>query len=186
MTGLRDSVARHLDPDPVVPDGGRPAAVLVPIVGEEDPEVVFTLRTDTLPSHQGEVSFPGGSRHVEDDDLRATALRETEEELGIPPGAVEVLGALEPIHTFVSGFIVVPYVGLISERPLYRPNPHEIAEVIEAPLRDLLVLEREEELDFEGTIWTGHVFDHGEHRIWGATARILKGFLDILRKEGWT
>ncbi|HYU57589.1 MAG TPA: CoA pyrophosphatase [Actinomycetota bacterium] len=182
---LRAAVAPHLDARPSVPEGGVPAGVLVPVIEGEEPSLVFTVRADTLSHHGGEVSFPGGRPHDEDPDLRATALRETQEELGIDPGSVEVLGALPPVPTFVSGFVVVPFVGMLPELPALRPNPAEIAEVLEIPVRTLLSVEREVEWLIEGRTWTGHVFEHDGHVIWGATARMLKTFLDAIREEGW-
>src|SRR5438876_4080175 len=107
---LRESIRASLAPASGVLEPGagrRPAAVLVPLVGGPEPSVVFTKRTEHLSRHPGEISFPGGMRHEEDPDLLATALRETEEELGLDRELVDVLGRLEPLETFTTGFTIV-------------------------------------------------------------------------------
>jgi len=182
---LRAAAGRHLLASPEALPEGNPAAVLVPILARGDPSVFFTVRADSLRHHRGEISFPGGGRQPEDPDLLATALRETHEELGLPPEAVEVLGCLPPIHTMVSGFTVVPYVGLLAERPEFVPSPEEIAAVLEIPLATLLAIEEEREWEFAGERWQTHAYVHDGHTVWGATARILKTLLDALREEGW-
>jgi 8-oxo-dGTP pyrophosphatase MutT (NUDIX family) len=169
-----------------LPEGlGRPAGVLVPLVaGPEPPSLVFTERTIDMSRHAGEISFPGGMPDPGDDGLAGTALREAHEEIGVDPDSVEVLGVLAPLPTFVTGILIVPFVGLLHGRPEFRPNPSEIAEIIEAPLATLDEVEAEVEWDFGGRVWTGHTYDVGGGKvIWGATGRILKEFLDIVRKE---
>jgi 8-oxo-dGTP pyrophosphatase MutT (NUDIX family) len=184
-TDLR-AAGRHLFPSPEVPSTGTPAAVLIPVLEGADPSVFFTLRPEFMRQHSGEISFPGGRRHPEDADLLQTALRETHEELGLPPEAVEVLGALPPIQARVSGFAVVPFVGLLSERPEFVPSPHEVAEVIEVPLATLLAIEQEREWQVGEDRWQTYAYVFEQHTIWGATGRMLKTFLDVLRAEGWT
>jgi 8-oxo-dGTP pyrophosphatase MutT (NUDIX family) len=182
---LRDAAARRLAPAPGDLPDGTPAAVLIPILTGPDPSVFFTERPDSMRHHSGEISFPGGSRHPEDEDLRATALRETHEELGLSPEAVDVLGCLPPIHALVSGFTVVPYVGLLAERPEFVPSPDEVAAVIEIPLRTLLAIEQEREWVFVSERWSTYAYQYAGHTIWGATARILHTLLDAFREEGW-
>jgi 8-oxo-dGTP pyrophosphatase MutT (NUDIX family) len=165
---------RH-EPDP----GDRLAAVLIPVLG--DGSVVFTRRSEELSRHAGEISFPGGMRHDEDDGPADTALRETEEELGVVASKVEILGALSPVHTHVSAILIVPFVGLLGERPDFRPNPAEIAEVLEYPLAELAGAESEVEWQLDGGVYRGYAYEMPDHTIWGATARILHELLDILR-----
>jgi 8-oxo-dGTP pyrophosphatase MutT (NUDIX family) len=160
----------------------RPAAVLLPLVDGVEPSIVFTKRTDDLPRHPGEISFPGGLRHEEDEDLVATALRETEEELGLSPDDVEVLGALEPLETFTSGMSIAPFVGALEADPVFTANPGEIAEVLEFPLSRLIDVERGMSWHHEGQTYWGHVYELDGHTIWGATARILNEFLELIRK----
>ncbi|MFN2543001.1 MAG: CoA pyrophosphatase [Actinomycetota bacterium] len=161
----------------------RPAAVLLPFVEGSEPSIVFTKRTDDLPRHPGEISFPGGMRSEGDVDPLATALRETEEELGLSRDLVDVLGALEPLETFTTGFTIVPFVGALEADPAFAANPSEIAEVLEFPVSRLLEVERPMSWDKEGQTWWGHVCELDGHTIWGATGRILHEFLELLRKE---
>jgi 8-oxo-dGTP pyrophosphatase MutT (NUDIX family) len=182
---LRDTVAGCVLDQPGALPLGSPAAVLVPILDGDEPVVVFTRRADSLNHHRGEISFPGGRPEPGDADLRATALRETHEELGLPAEAVDVAGCLEPVQARVSGFTIVPFVGLLSERPEFVPSPDEIAEVIEIPLRDLLAIEEEREWEFEGGSYQTYAYVQDGHTVWGATARILKELLDGLRRGGW-
>jgi len=171
-------------PGPLPQGFGRPAGVLLPLIaGPEPPSVVFTERTADLPRHAGEISFPGGMPDPGDDELQATALRETHEEIGVDPREVEVLGVLEPLPTFVTGILIVPFVGLLHERPAFVPNPGEIAEIIEVPLSRLNAVEAEMEWNRDGRTWIGFTYEVDGKTIWGATGRILKGFLDIVRKE---
>ena len=181
---LRDALLQAPPPASGPPDGeGRPAAVLIPLIDGAEPSIVFTKRADDLPRHAGEMSFPGGLRHESDRDLLHTALRETEEELGLAPSDIEVLGALEPFLTYSTGFWLTPFVGALSPGPRFAPSPAEIAEVVEVPLTKLAQIEREVEYQRETWTWTGFAYEVNEHTIWGATGRILHEFLEILRKE---
>jgi 8-oxo-dGTP pyrophosphatase MutT (NUDIX family) len=160
--------------------GARPAAVLVPILlAGPEPRVVFTERTTTLSRHAGEISFPGGLADP-GEDLATTALREAEEELGLPPSGVELVGSLPPVHTHVSGILVVPFVGLLHTDPLFIPNDAEIAEILEFPLATLLDVETERWLERGGMRFQTHVFEVNGKTVWGATARILRSLLDLL------
>jgi 8-oxo-dGTP pyrophosphatase MutT (NUDIX family) len=172
-----------LTPDPVLP-GGVPAAVVVPVIDQPRPSVVVTRRTDTVRTHKGEISFPGGVRHLEDPDLLTTALRETEEELGIPGEAFDMVGRLPPTHTVVSGYVILPFVGLLAERPRMRPSPIEIAEIVEMDLGRLAEVEREVIPDGRPSGWFS--YEIGGHTVWGATGRIMHAFLDRLRSGGWS
>lgn len=171
------------DPSPTPEPGDRLAAVLLPIVGGDEPAVVLTRRTDHLPRHAGEISFPGGLAHDDDAGLAATALRETREELGVDPSAVDVLGALPPVHTFVSGILIVPFVGILAVRPAFTPDEGEIAEVLEYPLSGLEAAEAIVEFPRGDHVYRGFAYEMGAHMIWGATARILHDLFDIIRKE---
>jgi 8-oxo-dGTP pyrophosphatase MutT (NUDIX family) len=170
--------------EPPADANGRPAAVLIPLFEGDDPGVVFTKRTDDLPRHPGEISFPGGLRQHGDSDLLETALRETEEELGVARVDIDVVGALEPFLTYTTGYWVMPFVGLLRPDQRLEPSPAEIAEVIEVPLSDLVRIEREVEWHREGWSWTGFVYEVDGHTIWGATGRMLHEFLELIRKQG--
>jgi 8-oxo-dGTP pyrophosphatase MutT (NUDIX family) len=180
-TDLRERLAGALDPDPrhEAATGDRLASVLVPIV--EGSRLLFTKRTEDLPRHPGEISFPGGIRHG-GEPIATTALRETEEELGIAPSQVELLGALPPLHTFVSSILIVPFVGVLEPRPELRPNPGEIAEVLEYSLDELVAAETAVEWRRERGVYRGYAYEMGDHTIWGATAMILRSFLELTRE----
>jgi 8-oxo-dGTP pyrophosphatase MutT (NUDIX family) len=183
VEALRDRLRSALTSDPAVevPAGTRIAAVLLPLVGLEDPELVFTRRTDDLPRHPGEISFPGGIEEPVDDGPQATALREAEEELGIAPASVEVLGALSPVHTVVSAILIVPFVGALSGEPAFRPDEGEIAEVLSFPLSRLLAAERLVEWPIGDHTYRGFAYEMDGNTIWGATAFILHDFLRTVR-----
>jgi 8-oxo-dGTP pyrophosphatase MutT (NUDIX family) len=174
---LRRRVPAPPDPPPAAP---RRAGVLVPLfVRDGALWVVFTLRTETVEHHRGQISFPGGGEEPEDGSLLDTALRETEEEIGVSAADVRYLGRLSPMVT-VTGFYVEPYVGAIPQPYEFRPAEAEIAQVIEAPVGALLdptILERRA---FPGRPEPVLFYHHGEHVIWGATARMLKELLDAL------
>jgi 8-oxo-dGTP pyrophosphatase MutT (NUDIX family) len=157
--------------------GARGAAVLVPVLAAApEPRIVFTRRSEDLSRHAGEISFPGGLADA-GEDLRDTALRETEEELGVLAGDVEVLGPLPPVHTHVSGILIAPFVGLLRVDPILTPNAAEIAEVIEVPLRVLAEVGEVRWLERGGVRFSTHVYEVGDHVIWGATGRILHSLL---------
>jgi 8-oxo-dGTP pyrophosphatase MutT (NUDIX family) len=187
VSAIRAAVGGLLDaaqPDPGLP-AGTPAAVMVPVIDGDDPTVLFTRRTDLVRDHKGEISFPGGVRHPDDPDLLTTALRETDEELGIPMAAFEVLGRLPPTHTIVSGYVISPFVGLLADRPTLTPSPIEIAEVLEVPLSRLFDVEREVAAP-GGVHATMFVYEADGDVVWGATGRILHTFMELLRKGGWS
>jgi 8-oxo-dGTP pyrophosphatase MutT (NUDIX family) len=159
----------------------RESAVLVPLfVRGGEPHVLFTKRPETLRAHPGQISFPGGSRDAEDASLLHTALREMQEELGVSPQVVQVLGTLDEIPT-TTGYRILPFVGAIPHDVRYVPNVAEIALVIEVSFSHLLAPSR---WRTEKRTWMGrevdiHSFDFGEHVIWGATARILHNLLTL-------
>jgi len=157
------------------PPGLRSAGVLVPLraVGGEV-SVVLALRTERVPHHKGQVCFPGGSRDPGDRDLLATALREAEEELGIRPADVELLGSMEPVPT-VTGFYIQPFVARIPDGARFLLNEFEMAEVFDAPLSLFadFTRYRAAETTFLGKPYMVYFLDYGRLTIWGATARIL-------------
>lgn len=164
----------------------KPAAVLVPLVLHPDmPTVLLTQRTEGLHDHAGQVSFPGGSREDRDPDPVATALRETEEEIGLDRRYVEVAGYLEGYLT-ITGFAVTPVIGLVQPGFSLALDPLEVAEAFEVPLSFLMdpANRRMEGRELGGRKVGYYVFDYGPHRIWGATAAMLVGFMDTLAGAG--
>jgi 8-oxo-dGTP pyrophosphatase MutT (NUDIX family) len=168
--------------DVSLPTNTSLAAVLVPIlVAAPEPRVVFTRRTETLSRHAGEISFPGGLAD-EGEDPASAALREAEEELGLAPADVELVGSLPRVHTRVTGILIVPYVGFLARDPRFTPNPHEIADVLELRLADLVAHGGESEFEHEGRAFQTHVYEVDGQVIWGATARILWSFIELLER----
>ena len=162
--------------------GLRPAAVLLLVVNHSnDPTVVFTQRTAHLSDHAGQISFPGGRVDEGDETAEHTALREAQEEIGLGPERVEILGRLPEYHTS-TGFRVTPVVGW-SEPPMhYQADPHEVAEVFEVPLAFLLDTRnhRYESAFHKGRLRNYWALPFGDRFIWGATAGMLVTFQRIV------
>lgn len=161
-----------------------PAAVLVPVVARRPGlTVLFTRRARDLLDHGGEISFPGGRIETWDRGPEEAALRETEEELGLPRRRVALLGNLDPYETR-TGFRVSPVVGLVRPPVRLRPDPVEVAEVFEAPLAFLLdpANHRRHETRAGGRRRTFYAIPFGPHFIWGATAGMLMNLYDVLRE----
>ena len=162
--------------------GSTDAAVLVPLYETKgDLHAVFTKRRDDLRRHAGEISFPGGRQDFPDEDLRVTALRESEEEIGLPREAVELAGALEPVGTFVTGYRVFPFVGMIEPGHEWKPQPREVDQVLEFSLRALVEGFEMQRLLRKGVPIKTPTYTVGDHLIWGATARMVERLLDRLR-----
>ena len=161
----------------------RPAAVLVPIVERAEPTVLLTLRTEHLPTHAGQVSFPGGRFHVSDASLTETALRELEEEIGISRSLIELAGYLDFHETVNSGFLILPVVGFVREDFALRVDVHEVAEVFEVPLDFLLDPKNRVRMRAErgGVIREFDTIQFGTHTIWGATAAMIVNLSERLR-----
>jgi 8-oxo-dGTP pyrophosphatase MutT (NUDIX family) len=159
--------------------GRTDAAVLVPLYSSDgELHAVFTKRRDDLRRHPGEISFPGGRYDEGERDLLATALREAEEEIGLPADAVEVLGGLQPTPTIATGYAVYPFVGLIEPGRAWTPSAGEVADVLELSLSDLLAGYARRRLVRRGLPIRTDTYLVGDHLIWGATARILADLFD--------
>lgn len=162
----------------------RQAAVLLPLFRKAaEYHLVFTKRTDTLKHHKGQVSFPGGSFDPSDGNLLATALRESYEEVGIRPEDVRVLGRLDDSPTFSSNFMISPFVGLIPYPYPFRPNPIEVAMVFDtslAVLADPAGCRRYVRTREDGAHLVDCEYHVDGHIIWGATARIIHHFLQVI------
>ena len=181
---------------PLAPSTARPAAVLVALFEEAtggqplDTRVFLTKRPDTMPSHQGEIAFPGGKLDdALDGSLRDAALREAQEEIGLDPRSVEVVAELDSMVTVMGRFVLTPFVGLLPGRPELSPDPTEVVSVFDVALSELLddATFREERWDVPpgmgGTAGRNrpiHFFELPGETVWGATAHILAGFLEHL------
>jgi 8-oxo-dGTP pyrophosphatase MutT (NUDIX family) len=178
-----DPIKEALDAHPRrmvdVPERRQAAVMILLFERNEEPWIVLTKRTETVRAHKGEISFPGGARDPGDEDLYATAVRETHEELGVKPQTLQPLGALDDYPTFSSGYIVSAFVAAVEPGD-YEPQAREVAEVIELPLRALAEAHKVEIWEREGIRYPMHLFDVGGYRVWGVTAFILRRFLDIV------
>jgi 8-oxo-dGTP pyrophosphatase MutT (NUDIX family) len=183
----RTEVARRLrsvllDPEEVAGldvHGRIDAAVLIPLyVADGDLHAVFTKRREHLRRHPGEISFPGGRQDDDETDLRLTALREAQEEIGLPGRAVELVGALHPTPTIATNYAVYPFVGLIEPGHAWAPSTSEVAEVLEFPLAALRSGYARRRLLRRGVPFRTDAYVVGDHLIWGATARMLGDLLE--------
>jgi 8-oxo-dGTP pyrophosphatase MutT (NUDIX family) len=176
---LADYIPRRLDTS-----SATPAAILLLVYDREgEAHVLFTERTHQVEHHKGQISFPGGACDDGDDCLETTALRETSEEIGVRPEDVEIVGQLDEMLT-ISNFRVTPYVGILTTNSEYPfvINEHEVAQVVQVPLPHLLD-ERNMELEVrqhKGKQVLVPAYTFEGHRIWGATARMLRQFLELL------
>jgi len=188
-----DGVAAQLLMAPALRPKERPAGLattprlggvlLLLYCADDELHLVLTLRPTYDGIHSGQVSCPGG-RHEPPETLQATALRETEEEIGVPPAYVTILGQLTPLYILPSDYEVHPFVGFHDGgRPVFAPHSREVAAIIETPLRLLLdpATRLEEEWDLRGLRMSVPFFLVGEHKVWGATAMMLSEFVERLR-----
>jgi 8-oxo-dGTP pyrophosphatase MutT (NUDIX family) len=190
----RETLRRRLEalaadrPRRVIEDERVPAAVLILFVYHgEEPHVVFTKRTEGVPHHKGQFAFPGGVVRTVDASRIETALREAQEEIGLEPAAVEVVGLLDDTPTNATAFVITPVVGLARSEPAFSPDGREIERVVEVPLRRLL-----DPAGFREEVWLRDgrprpvaFFTVGEDVIWGATARILTNFFATVFPDAW-
>lgn len=154
---------------------------------DDEAQVILTKRPDTMPSHQGEIAFPGGKlEEGRDQGLREAALREAHEEIGLDPSTVEIVGELDSLTTVAGRFVLTPFVGLLPARPALVPDPTEVVSVFDVAISELLddAVYREERWDIPaglgpeaGANRAIHFFELASETVWGATARILSDFL---------
>jgi len=155
------------------------AGVLVPLFFKDSmAHLLFTQRTFTVKDHRGQISFPGGVRHQSDPDLRATALRETQEEIGLDPEVVEVLGLLQPVDT-ITGYHIIPFVGLIPHPYDFHPSPLEVKRLLLLPLEGFYEAGRWSTglYHYQGRATRVYYWRCNREVIWGATAQILLNLL---------
>ena len=168
---------------PSRPGEPRLGAVLMLLYEKERQiHLVLTRRRDDLQAHAGQISLPGGRRESRE-ALQHTALRETREEVGVLPAAITVLGRLTPLYIYPSDFEVHPFVGWYDGVPAFRPQPAEVAEIIETPLAALFDEQTRREEMWEWRDGALHVpfYQIGEHKVWGATAMMLSDFVERVR-----
>jgi 8-oxo-dGTP pyrophosphatase MutT (NUDIX family) len=181
------SVLKANEPRRVTLEGAKHAAVLIPIVAVPEPTLIFTVRTESVSSHKGQISFPGGSIDPEDADASAGALREAEEEIGLDRTKARLLGELDSFPTFVSGYVVTPFVGWLDEEPELTRNPGEVAEILHVPVAELAEdIRNEAGFEYAGRTYPTEAWVWNDRVIWGVTARIIRQFLERLAEAGLT
>ncbi len=165
--------------------GRIPSAVLLPLYRRQgEYHILFTRRTETVSNHKGQISFPGGAYQDEDGTLANTARRECTEEIGLPGDEIDILGELDDTFTVTSNYIVSPFVGVVPWPHTLKPDRREVEEIFGVPVPALLDegCHREESRVIDGETITIYFYHHGGRVIWGATAQILKQFLDIFTR----
>lgn len=195
--GMADDVARHdrvlfqelnphLEFPPILkekPKRMRDAAVLIPVIDRaEEPTVLFTQRSPDLPSHAGQISFPGGRVEDGDENMIATALREAHEEVGIPEHRVEIVGEMG-VHFGGQGYAVTPVVGIVHPSTSFMPCPNEVHDIFEVPLAFIADEANHiiEQRSFGGTDYRMFAVPWGKWHIWGLTAGILHTFMQVMK-----
>ena len=164
----------------------RHAAVLVPLMLEERGlKILFTKRTHKVDQHKGQISFPGGAVDQSDLSFEHTALRETEEEVGLSPHQVEIVGRLDDTFTLVSNFIIHPVVGIVPSQYDYDLNSFEVEKIIQVPLRAFssCTPEQESSFTYQNVTYKTPCYKYDGEVIWGATARIMRNFMEVVGKE---
>lgn len=175
MDDWKEAVQRR-EPNSLTNTELTDSAVILPIYKDEGEGVLFTRRTDNLPRHAGQVSFPGGRMEKDDESLLDTALREIHEEVGLPPERVDIVGRLDDIDT-TTGYSIRPFVGEVPSDYPYRVQEEEVDTLIFAPVDELTRPSIHETRTHEG--YRVHYFHYDEYTIWGATAGILVQFLEV-------
>lgn len=181
------TILNHREKRRIIDLDAIPSAVLVPIFEKNgEDHLLFTKRTDTVAHHKGQISFPGGKRNIEDENLLQTALRESYEEVGVRPEDVYLPGDLDDEKTFISNYIVSPYVGVIPYPYPFKTSPDEVQGLLEVPVSALLdEANLREAIETSGdNQYRAYYYHYGDDVIWGATARILKRFFDLICSWG--
>ena len=187
---MSEAGVRNLDVTGYRPPGDEPfrpsktAAVLVPLLDLPEPEIVLTRRAEHLPQHPGQVSFPGGAAEEHDDTAVQTALREAQEEIGLPPEAVRPIGFLDRMDT-ISDFRVLPVVALVTPPVEWILDEREVAEVFTIPLSVGLDASRYQAREYErhGRTYTIHTLNWDGYTIWGATAAMLMNLISRMQSS---
>lgn len=175
-------VLKTYKPQQLSVNGSRQASVLIPVLNRDDhPHLIFTRRTELVEHHKGQISFPGGMHDQADASLLQTALRETDEEIGIRPGEVQVIGQLDDLFT-VTNFLITPFVGILTASPSFRLSTDEVAEVLEVPLNLFLTDEHFEikKWEYRGRHYDVYFYHFNDHVIWGATGFIVNRFIHVV------
>lgn len=177
---------RASDVEKIDPQARHGAVLALLYPKNNEPHVALMLRNTYKGTHSGQVSFPGGKRERSDRDLTETALREAHEEMNIRPSEVTVMGAMSKVYIPPSRFLVSPFVGFSKRRPDFKPDPLEVAEIIEAPLHLILEAKSIKEKPIFVQVTNSELdvkyFDILGHTVWGATAMMLKELAEMISK----
>ncbi len=179
-------IFHHYKKEGITDDNLTSSAVLIPLFYNEGQyHILFTKRSEELISHKGQVCFPGGTYQPSDSSLLQTALREVEEEIGLEAKDIEILGEFDDYIAQTTGYIISPFVAFIPYPYPFKPNHKEVEEIFSVPLSALM-----DEANFRQNYYPteyksgpGYAYEYEGHIIWGATARILKQFIKLLRSE---
>ncbi len=157
------------------------AGILLPVTASANPSLLFTRRADHLAKHAGQVAFPGGKKEIQDESLTVTALRESEEEIGLDPKSVEVVGSLNDVVSRYN-ILVRPFVGIVPDKPSLRPDPNEIADIFEVPLSYFLKGEpdRIDDLSGPGYHLLAPRWEYLGFTIWGMSSVVMMNFLETV------
>lgn len=180
------TIIRHYQKRKINDENLTPSAVLIPLFFNQGQcHVLFTERSQEVNFHKGQICFPGGTREPGDASLLQTALRETEEEIGLKAEDVEILGELDDNETVTSGYFISPFVAFIPYPYPFKPAHKEVKQILSVPLSALMdeANFRQEYQTYNGRGLQVYYYNYGEEVIWGATARIVKQFVDLLRSE---
>ncbi|MGB6873603.1 MAG: CoA pyrophosphatase [Dehalococcoidia bacterium] len=171
-----EKILRHHRKKKITGENLRASAVLIPLFYNQGQyHVLFTRRSEEVDFHKGEVCFPGGTREPSDSSLLQTALRETEEEISLKAEDVEILGEFDDSVTLTSNYVISPFVAFIPHPYPFKADGREIREIFSVPLSFLM-----DEANFKQD---SYAYEYEGHIIWGATARILRQFIDLLKSE---
>ena len=185
-SGLDPDAPENVWPAPAAAEGKkklRSAAVLVPLINyDSGMKVLLTQRTETMPDHAGQIAFPGGGQRKGEISPEHTALRETQEEIGIDKNEISILGKITPLFIPVTGFMITPFVSYISKKPKTILDEIEVAELLSVNIRDLLnndilIMDR----DINGSSVSIPYFSLNNHQVWGATSMVLSELKDIIQ-----
>ncbi len=178
---LKKALTSKILPKAIADGETKLAAVLVIIYGSE-PTIIMTERPKTMNLHAGEISFPGGTWKEDDNDLLVTALRETEEEIGLKVSRDQIIGQLRPVITLNSGYTITPFISIMNRIPKLSPNS-EIEKILHIPMLPLLRTLENDIDPVHKSIQEMYIFTYQNKIIWGASARILKQIVNILSKS---
>lgn len=181
IADLRKALSSEIHPNETSNNHTKLAAVLVVIYGDV-PKILMTKKSDWLKEHAGEISFPGGKLDKRDEDLLATALRETKEEINLKISREQVTGQLKPVTTLNSGFSITPFVAVLDKLPNVQENL-EVDSILHIPILPFLQTFAPDNDPQHRSIQEMYTLTFKEHLVWGASARILKQILDIMKKN---